>query len=111
MSAEPDNIAAVESGPTDAELDRLEALYTQTTEYTENRQLILRLIKALRACRRRSEAKDAAVEALRSLAGYPIPGLPWPVRVKFDRARAELDKETTIRSNNERGMTDADTKD
>jgi len=51
------------------------------------------LIKALRACRRRSEAKDAAIETLRSLAGYPIPGLPWPVRVKFDRALAALDKE------------------
>ena len=36
---------------------------------------------------------------------------PEPYPDCMDQARAELDKETTIRSNNERGMTDADTKD
>ncbi len=78
---------------TDAELDEWEQGIDQGQGLELRTADFLDLIKALRACRRRSEAKDAAIETLRSLAGYPIPGLPWPVRVKFDRALATLDKE------------------
>ena len=58
MSAEPDNIAAVESDPTDAELDEIEQEIADPDGaelWGSSQPTILRLIKALRAYRQQAE--------------------------------------------------------
>ena len=90
MSAEPEIIVAVEGKITDAELDEIEACWKNTMELPLG--AVDRLIKALRACRKQSKAKDAVIEqALYSrapdYAEVEHPG--W-----CGRARAALDKGT-----------------
>lgn len=55
---------AIDSDPTDAELDEWER---SVIGYAEPHSVSLRLIKALRACRQQSKVADAVIELARKI--------------------------------------------
>ena len=80
--------------PTDAELIRIEDHFADK-EDSEAACLIRDICKALRACRRQSEAKDAVVEAAQEMRNCNSARLSNSQRLgRLWKALAALDKET-----------------
>ncbi|KKL91416.1 hypothetical protein LCGC14_1894950 [marine sediment metagenome] len=78
--------------PTDAELDEIEVLVNRWRVHREGdmHNMAGRLIKALRACRQQSKAKDAVVETARRVLAAQNRILDDPPPIKYRAAWREL---------------------
>ena len=82
------------SDPTDAELDLLEKVAGDRFRMGYSDDSELRLIKALRACRARSKAKDAVVEALGGATAHEtMYAIAWAVGVQSSYEREGATKQ------------------